>query len=505
MLSRGWQLGLLFLFMLLVRLPLIWDPLEVRNDGAEYLGIARRLARGDGYSSNLKYHFFHALPVRHNALGDRPPLAPLAFAAWSRLFPGLPLPAAARLLCVILTAAAAVVCWLLLFRLTDAFTAWAATLYCFLLPNNLYWSAQPMSEAFWLLGVPLALLFWELGRSQERAAAGFPWAAAAGASAGLVYLARPAGLLILAAFVAAAFLGRQGWRAPAAAALGFAAAASPYHLALWFSFGQPFYTTLNYTFSVVTYLEATTYGYESRREGLAELLRTRAPELLQVWSRQWLAHAEGLLLPLVPMLPALAAPPRTPAGLWTAPLVYCAATLLVHLITWSAWGSSRYFLALHPLLVGFLLAPLAARPRLRRLAVGAMVLGLTLALPPFVLKQAKANHGRPELAAVRAVLPRLQGRGLLASNRPSQLNFLTERDSVMLPHGSSRDQLARFLRQYEPVEVVLFLVEPELKTAMRQAGWWRAGAFEPGWRLAWDSPSVLVARKRSGGPRRPAQ
>src|SRR5205085_7513188 len=69
----------------LAHLPLIRDPIDVRPDGAEYLGIARHFAWEGRWESDIKWHFTTNEPVRHNALGDRPPFYPLVAGAAVRL------------------------------------------------------------------------------------------------------------------------------------------------------------------------------------------------------------------------------------------------------------------------------------------------------------------------------------------------------------------------------------------------------------------------------------
>src|SRR5438093_13295487 len=86
-LSSNVLLAVLALVVFLAHLPLIRDPIEVRPDGAEYLGIARHFAWEGRWESDIKWHFTTNEPVRHSALGDRPPLYPLVASAAVRLSP----------------------------------------------------------------------------------------------------------------------------------------------------------------------------------------------------------------------------------------------------------------------------------------------------------------------------------------------------------------------------------------------------------------------------------
>src|SRR5437868_12760024 len=81
------MLVLLAVAVFAAHLPLIRDPIEVRPDGAEYLGIARHFAWEGRWESDIKWHFTTNEPVRHSALGDRPPLYSLVASAAIRVSP----------------------------------------------------------------------------------------------------------------------------------------------------------------------------------------------------------------------------------------------------------------------------------------------------------------------------------------------------------------------------------------------------------------------------------
>src|SRR5947209_20435047 len=57
--SGSWTvaLALLTFAIFLAHLPLIRDPIDVRPDGAEYLGIARHFAWEGRWESDIKWHF----------------------------------------------------------------------------------------------------------------------------------------------------------------------------------------------------------------------------------------------------------------------------------------------------------------------------------------------------------------------------------------------------------------------------------------------------------------
>lgn len=494
-----WILVLLVLTVA-ARLPLIGDILEVRNDGAEYLAIARALAQGRGYSSDLKYHFFNPLPVQHAALGDRPPLAPLVMAPLLALFPGSAGVAAVRLLMVLLAGAALLLYIRCLTPLAGRFAAAAASGFSFLLPHSIYWTAQPMTESLTLLLTPAALLMLQRAlRSETEGRDELLFALSAGGLAGLAYLVRPTGALLAAALIYGALREGRG-RIAAAAALAAGLVAAPYHLLLWIEFGSPWFTTLTYTFGVVTYLDAVFYGFEKAPRPLLTLLLQEGAEVGKVLARQWAAHAEAILLPLLAPAAAwiLAGRPRAgSAAHWAAPAALIVLTLAVHAVTWTAWGSSRYFLPVLPFLCAWILRPAAERSGDRRLIVAALLVGLGVALPAFYIKQFSRYHGRAELGMVEQSRRHLTGRGLIASNRPNQMNLLLERPAVALPYAPP-DQLSRFARTYRPEEMLLFLGPPEESSAAAMAADWRAGHLPSGYRLTLDGSRFLIAA-RSGG------
>src|SRR5262249_12673854 len=160
-------------------------------DGGEYLGIARHFAWEGRWESDIKWHFTTNEPVRHSALGDRPPLYPLVAAAAVRLSRD---PAAqvlaARLLNAALAALAACLAWFLIAGDFGATTAWLAVLLFSLLPQNLRYSAQPLSESLFLCLLLSALLAWRHADRTARAGA----AAGAGFLLGLAHLTHAIGL-----------------------------------------------------------------------------------------------------------------------------------------------------------------------------------------------------------------------------------------------------------------------------------------------------------------------
>jgi 4-amino-4-deoxy-L-arabinose transferase-like glycosyltransferase len=508
---RLWLLALLLL-NLLARLPLCWDRATVRNDGAEYLAIARSLRATGRYATDLKYQFYTPDPVRHDAWGDRPPLYPAFAALCQATLPGVDPVAAARLGNALAACLALALAALYLRRLYGGPTALLAVGYVFLLPNTLAWTTQPMTEALSLALGFGALLAWPA--SDADAPPDPRRALAAGLLAGLTYLARPTGGLLLLVFALDLVF---RWRAsgrrllPAAGALfmGFAACAAPYHLLLWARYGSPFYSSLGYTFAVRTYYEVTYHGFERPAVTTLEFLRRHGVEIPGLVLRQAGDHAQAILLPLLGLLPFAfwlrrsdGSGARRPAALLVG------LTIVVHTLVWSTWGSSRYFIFSLPLMAAALLAASERAPsgpaRWRLPLLAASGLGLGLFLAQFYALQARPDHGQPSGPVVRQAAREVRDARLIASDRPATLNLLLDTPAVMLPRTTDRAQLGRFVAAYRPDALVLFVEEPLAVEARAMADSWRRGGLPAGWRLVHDDRRVLIARPFALGKGRPA-
>jgi len=521
---RLW-LAALVVVNLLARLPLVWDPVEVRNDGAEYLAIARSLRATGVYATDLKYHFYTEDPLRHSAWADRPPLYPATAVLWQRLLAGLDPTAAARLGNVLLACLALVLCALYLRRVYRDDVALLASGYVFLLPQMLYWTCQPMTEA-----LSLALTYGTLGAKAEgerrkaegerRKAEGWTLPALSlgvGVLTGLAYLTRPTGVLLLLAVLIA---GPRMTRRPHSSfilhpssliAIGFLICAVPYHALLWRTYGSPFHSSLGYTFSVRDYYEVTYHGFERPMVGTLDFLREHGGEVPGLILRQAASHAPSLLLPLLALLPlALRMRREDWSGERRAAAALIVLTVALHTVVWSAWGSQRYFLGILPLLVAALLAAgLRARDQSSAISdqssvisrwwmgvlIGVLLAGLVGALAQFYAQQLRPDHGRPGLTAVRAAAESVRGAPVIASDKPGTLNLLLETPAVMLPRTRDPGQLSRFIEKYRPDVLVLFVDEPLKREAEEMAGDWRAGRLPPGWRLAEDTGGYLIVRR----------
>lgn len=521
---------LLVLINLVARLPLCWDPATVDNDGAEYLAITRHLRTTGQYATDLKWQFFTDDPVQHLAWADRPPLYPYLALFTQRALPFLDHTSAARIGNALLACFALLLCALYLRRLFGERVALLATGFVFLLPHTLKWTTQPMTETVTLALTFGALLMWDLCTNGDLEAASSTRTASSrssgpiavggaflcGIMSGLAYLARPTGALLIAVLVAhqlfhdshsTATKGPQPQIPKLRGALtmlaGFALCAAPYHLLLWRIYGSPFHSSLGFTFGVQTYYEVTYYGFEAPRPSTLLFLQSHWSAIPGLVFHQIWRHIQILLPQFLPFLPfALLLRRKDWSGRCWPVVALIVGTLLVHTLTWSAWGSSRYFLPCLPLMVALLLS-VAERVRIEgtapsclgryaRVASLAAFAGLAVCLVGFYGTDARADRGLKYLPAWKEAASQVRGARLVASDKPAILNLLLETPAIRLPRTTDAAQLDRFIRSYHPEALVLFPDEPAERP---MAAAWRAGNLPQGWRLKVDQANLLIVRQ----------
>jgi 4-amino-4-deoxy-L-arabinose transferase-like glycosyltransferase len=397
---------LLALGVILARLPLIGDAIDARPDAGEYLGIARHLAEEGAWVSDIRWHFATREPVRHSALGDRPPLYPLLNAALFRVAaPALRTPErqiyAARLLNAVLSALVAVLGWLLIAAEFTPATAWISVLLFSLLPQNLRYTAQPLTEPLFMVLLVGALLCWRrttIGAGALGARASLPardrdppsvsegdpslrssppsrpsaasvrWPFATGFLLGLAYLTHVTGVVLLAALCAWACLPvnrHGGWvRRLLYVIAGFAMTGLPYWVALTVQYGSPFYNALRLNFSVSHIHDAIYGGYERPLPTPLEFVTRQPAQVLRLVAHQAATVWGTLFSTLLPLLPlAVFLRRRDLAGERGLFLLLALALNLVHALAWVTWGAARYLLPCDLLLIPLLIYAPVARTR----------------------------------------------------------------------------------------------------------------------------------------------
>jgi hypothetical protein len=281
-------------------------------------------------------------------------------------------------------------------------------------------------------------------------------------------------------------------------------------LALWQAFGSPLHSSLGFTFSIGTYYETVYYGFEGPHVSTLEFFRTRGGEIPGLILRQAASHLPALTLPLLGLWPFALRLRRKDFSCerWIG-WALAALTVAVHTAVWSAWGSSRYFLTILPLLAAPLLAGAwrcwqegagvrSGARRWWRIAALALPLaslvGVSAELSRLYATEARPDHGLAGLPRWKVAAEAVRGLSLVASDRPATLNLLAEVPAVMLPRTTDREKLSRFVAKYQPQALVLFVDEPLRAEAEAMATAWRAGGLPYGWSLVSDTGRLLIAR-----------
>jgi 4-amino-4-deoxy-L-arabinose transferase-like glycosyltransferase len=468
---------LLALLTALPRLPLIDDPVDVKPDGCEYLGIGRHIAREGRWVSSIKWHFFNDAPPIHPAIADRPPLYPLVTSVVWR-FAEEPI-RSARLANIALASLDTVLAYLLLARLIPLPAALGAAALLALYPAWMRDSVQPLTEplfmAFWLGAL---LLFYSRGGESLSGRR----AALLGIASGLAYLTRPSGLL-LPVFFSLALLPPLAVR-PAPRALlplwsGFVLAWAPYGAAVALETGSPFTSILSYNFSIRHIYEGTLYGFERSFPKPLAFVAARPVEIVTLVGQQtWvllaaLGRSLRFLLPLALFLRTKDL--RRDRELW----LLAALNFSFHAVAWTVWGAGRYLLPTYLLVAALLLAaPLArsmeAEARVWRwtplAAAGAAWLGALLACVAGDVRLHR-EKGLPDSGvrmgwAYREAAQWLErepggASDAVASNQPWILNLLSGRPARMAPRFRDVEQARRFSRRFPVRWLIYFAEEPE--------------------------------------------
>jgi len=465
---RRTRVTLLVLLLLAagVRLPMLRIHLDPSPDGAEYLNVARHMARGEGPILSIKSQLFDRRPVVRSTIGNRGPLYPALVAVGLRMFRSADDLLVARATSCLLSLLGCAVCLLLFVRVFGWQVGAAGAALVALNPRSVIYGVEPLGDQL-AFAVSVSALAWHAAHR----ARGARWSLGEGALAGLGQLARPTGLVLLVILLAGHLLGRR-WRAAGWLMVGFLLVAAPYFYANWRQNGSPFYSVSAYDYAVADHQEGTWHGLDWLPTTPGQFV-AQHPALVAelVWrkTRENLAVVMAQLGPLLLLLPLL------PLGWWRrergVTLSYACANLLLYCFSWAAVGAPRYLLSSYLLPLPFLLE--AARwPRWRRLhrigpalltlSVGVTVVSFTAQNVAHYQQRSGAAQRRSPLTALRAnaaawVKRETNPDAVVATNNPWLVNYLTERPAVICPRFSHRAQVAPFLREHAVSSVVLFV------------------------------------------------
>jgi 4-amino-4-deoxy-L-arabinose transferase-like glycosyltransferase len=465
---RRTRVTLLVLLLLAAgaRLPMLRIHLDPSPDGAEYLNVARHMARGDGAILSIKSQLFDRKPVVRSTIGNRGSLYPALVAVGLRAFRSADDLLVARATSGLLSLLGCALCLLLFVRVFGWQVGAPSAALVALNPWSVSYGVEPLSDQL-AFTVSVGALAWHAAHR-----AGNPrWALGEGALAGLGQLARPTGLVLLVTLLAGYLLGRR-WRAAGWLMVGFLLVAAPYLYANWRQNGSPFYSVSAYDYAVADHREGTWYGLDWRPTTPGQFV-AQHPAL--VAELMWRKTRENLAVVMAPLGPLLLLLPLLPMGWWRRErgvmLGYACANLLLYCFSWAAVGAPRYLLPSYLLPLPFLLE--AARwPRWRRLyrigpallalSVGVTVVSFTAQNMAHYQRRSESAQRRSPLTALRAeaaawVRRETNPDAVVATNNPWLVNYLTERPAVICPRFSHRDQVAPFLREHAVRSVVLFV------------------------------------------------
>lgn len=504
MLDRRWT-GLLALGLLVAAYAVVMTTLAGQiewighADYADNAVVARNLIAGRGYTVDYAAQFYGDYgPAISHPSDVWPLLQPTLIAAAFAVFG--PTTFAAKLpnivaMVLLLAATALIGRWLF---------GWPAGLGAAALLALDGWFFQntlfPVNDVpFTLLALVLVALTSLAGRGNgEPAGAAWPWLTrpavlypALGVSAGLIVLAKPSGLLLVAGL--AGWLGWQarrqpgvwpGWRWPAMAALLAALVVLPLVARNLVTFGQPFYSLQSYDAWVIKWeppdeniyrLMATDLPHPRRLVGLG-LDRVVEAVAVQV-RRLWTDLAGGNLIetPLL-VLAAIGVLLGGPAVRRTTGALLAAAvpTLLFILVYWHY--EERYVVWLVPWLTLLAAGGVIGLARWatsgsdagrRRLAVGLLAVGIVLVAAPradaLVTQTARLTPPAGDVIVGAWLAANTPPDAVVMTRVPWQTTWHSGRRTVMIPLAPA-DGIAATIRQYG----VDYLVINRLEAASRR-------------------------------------
>ena len=446
------------------RLPYLGQA-NLSPDAADYLNIARHLARGEGFVHSIKWHFFTSDPIVHSAVGERPPLYPLLLAPLARgSDPARPAQYLTALLA--LAAIALGAAWARRIALPPAAAVAGAAVLAFN-PGFLICSVYPWSEPLYLCELFAVLLVVGSDAGSRRRAA------AAGVLTALAFFTRPSAPAIVAA-LALWYLRRRAWRPLALYLATLLVLLIPWWALTWSVRGNPFYSLPKFHLVVGDIREGMAAGYGATFPGPAEFFLANAGTILAKIGRQTIAYLQMLLGPTYLALlsaflflrPFRGREETGREGPWVAVALF---HFVLPALTWATFDGIRFMLPCFAVLVFPLAAEMEraagglATARARRLAWASLlgVLALLYAVQ-WGQQQARVRGHAPANRAMRVArwqfAPLSPPGASVATSDPFQINYWLDRPAIVLPAADSPawpEKIERFLREYRPDSVLL--------------------------------------------------
>ncbi|MCX8038749.1 MAG: hypothetical protein N3D11_17190 [Candidatus Sumerlaeia bacterium] len=454
-----------------VRIPFLAQD-NLSPDAADYINIARNIARGRGAVHSIKWHFFTRDPAVHSALGERPLLYPVTLVPFCRGdFPAR----ACQWATVGMSAAAMLLAGAWARRIG---ISWGATLVAVGLlgfnPGFIACSIYPWSESLylvWLFGLLLAV-----GNDAQSRRAGY----AAAVLTALAVLTRPSAPAIV--------LGLSAWWAgnrafgPLIRYWGLLILLMlPWWGAMAVVRGDPFYSMQRFHLVVGDISEGMAAGYGVEFPGPLQYLAGHFGDVAGKIARQTAVYMEQLfgahylsLLSVFAFLPLLFSTTREAekgnrGGFGPAYLLALFHALLPAMV-WATFDPRRFMLPSYALLLfpaaaglEFAIGRLARRPL--RISAWILILGAVglvyaeLLGRVYASVQSRRDIERAMQVARFQVDRVVEREASLATSDPFAANYYFDRPAIILPEFDASDtslrRLERFLDEYRPNYLLL--------------------------------------------------
>ena len=469
----------------LARLPYLRQG-NLSPDAADYMNIARNIARGRGPIHSIKWHFFTAHPAIHSAIGERPLLYPLLLVPFCRGdYPAR----ACQYVTLLMTVAALglAAAWARHLGFTWRPVAIGTVLLAFnpgLAMNSVYPLTEPL-YLVWLFGLLLIV-----GRDNDSPRA----ARVAGLLTALAYLTRPSAAAI-AIGLSLWYVYRRAFPALANYLLTLALLLIPWWAIVWAVRGNPFYSVQGFHLLVSDIRDGMAAGYGVVFPRPLEFLSAHAPTVLSKAGAHTIAYVEQLFGPIYLSLLSVfvflrlarrRSENRTAATSSDGP---CYAIALCHFallaMTWATFDYIRFMAPCFALFVVPAVAEMddwVGRLAARRLRVAAWL--LVLGAIGFIYFDEWAQLYRQVIDGRRQDLSmqvaRIEFDRIVAANAtvvssdPFSCNYYFDRPTIILPDAPDSAQrmqlLERFLDEYRPDYLVLKRIEAKTLSPLIERG-----------------------------------
>jgi len=449
----------------LARLPYVRQA-NLSPDAADYINIARNLARGRGLIHSIKWHFFTADRAVHSAVGERPLLYPLLIAPFCRS--DYPARACERVNVFLAALAAALgAVWAVRLGLTARATAIATALVAFnagLAMCSVYPLTEPL-YLVWLFGIVLIV-----GRDNDSPRA----ARLAAVLTALAYLTRPSAAAI-AVGLSLWYGRRRAFRALSSYLLTLFVLLLPWWVIVAIARGSPFYSVQGFHLVVEDIRDGMAVGYGVAFPRPIEFLFAHAATVLTTIAGHTVAYIEQLFGPTylsifsVFVFLRLFRRRDASASLDLAADGPAYAIAFFHFAltaaTWATFDNLRFMTPCFALLIVPAVAEMDALvgrlPKRRaRVAAGTLVLGVAAFLYTDQWAQLynQVRDGRERDLSMQVA--RIEFDRLIAPNAtvachdPFSMNYYSDRPTVMLPDAADPaervQKIERFLDDYRP-------------------------------------------------------